>query len=171
MATFEVSDAFEVPVSFWPNKARYVDFDALKSCEDIEQPFCDFLTLKGVYVFSMRTGGGTLPWYVGKSEKSTFLREAFNHRNRNALNELLNSMRGTLLINFITQSTFRGKPNLSNIGEIENLLIGHASERNSNLLNVQGRLKKPNFTIKNLYNSGKGKKSEHERRFGELMGL
>lgn len=32
----------------------------------------------GIYIFSIRAGGGIIPWYVGKAEKQSFSKECFN---------------------------------------------------------------------------------------------
>lgn len=128
------------------------------------------LKAKGVYIFSLRAGKGSKPWYVGKSEKMDFLREAFNTRNINAMNNLMNDRKGTLELTFVTQVASRGKPNLSQIGEIENFLIGLASDRNHELLNVQGKLGF-NWSIKGVIGSGRGRRSVDQQAFVDLVGL
>lgn len=170
MATFKVSVPFRVPMRSYGKKGSLIDSEKLKKlASDEHSDFGKLLGKKGVYVFAIRAGRGCKPWYVGKTERADFLREAFNNRNLVALNEQVMSRKGTLEVTFVTQTG--GKPNLTNIREIESLLIGHASERNSALLNVQGKLKKPAFVIKNLYNSGSGRRSSHEVEFGNLIGF
>ena len=171
MATFSVSDFFDVPISAHKNGAKFIDISALKTESKTESDLAKILSLRGVYVFSIRAGKGRRPWYVGKSEKSTFLKEAFNERNQNGLNAHINNHKGTLQINFITQERTPGKPNLKQIAEIEYLLIGYAANRNPNLLNKNNKNQDYEFVIKNVYNSGSGKPSNREREFKSLMGL
>ena len=171
MAKFYVSESFRVPVKIYEKGGRTIDNDQLKEIAKTESEFGDFLNRNGVYIFSIRAGRGCKPWYVGKSEKSNFLGEAFNTRNRTALNDLIMSRKGTLEISFVTQEYVRGKPNARNIGEIEYLLIGHAAERNSDLLNVQNKYQSDDFSIKNVYNDGKKAKTKAEKEFRALMGL
>ena len=171
MAIFVVSDFFTVPISKQKSGAKLIDVDALKDESKSDSVFGKLLAANGVYVFSIKAGRGRKPWYVGKSEKSTFLKEAFNERNKNALAHLINNRKGTLQVSFCTQAKSRGKPNLKQIGEIEYLLIGHAAERNSALLNKQNKLQIDDFCIKNIYNSGAGKAASHEKAFKSLIGL
>ena len=166
MATFEISDEFRIPIKFAKNGAKSFDRDQIKQMAQDN----DLFQQKGIYVFSIRAGRGMIPWYVGKTEKQDFLREAFNIRNERLLSEVINNQKGTLFVQFITQQRSRGKPNMSQIGEIEYFLIGHASERNKNLLNNNGR-KTAKWSIKGVYNSGKGKPSKLQSDFCRLMGI
>lgn len=166
MAEFEVSESFLVPMRKASSGARLIDTAAVKELAAIEP----LLLAKGVYVFSVRAGRGCKPWYVGKSEKMDFLREAFNPRNVNNLNNLMNDRKGTLEVTFVTQVASRGKPNLSQIGEIELTLIGQASERNHELLNVQGALGRK-WTIRGIYGAGRGRTSATQLAFIDLLGI
>jgi hypothetical protein len=171
VATFEVSDFIPVPMERQKSGGRGIDVDAIKRMMEDDENLADLLNSNGVYVFSVKAGRGRKPWYVGKSEKSTFLKEALNPRNLVLLNSLVNNRRGTLELTLITQAKARGKPNLSQISEIEYLLIGHAAERNHGLLNNHYSNQGDKFTLKNIYNSGAGKRSKREQAFKDLMGL
>ncbi len=166
MATFELSNEYDVPIKIAKNGAKSFDREKIKQWAKEEE----LLGLKGVYIFSIRAGRGVKPWYVGKTEKQNFLKEAFNPRNAGALYDVINNQKGTLVIQFITQVRSRGVPNMRQVGEIEFFLIGHASERNKNLLNNNG-VKKSDWVIKGVYNSGRGKRTKRQIEFCKLMGI
>ena len=172
MAQFEVSEFY--PINMEKNKSgsRSIDTNFIKnSLKANKTEFEKLLNSNGVYVFSTKAGKGRKPWYVGKAVRRNFGKEAFNARNCLALNKVVNNRKGTLEVSFITQSRSRGKPNLSQISEIEYLLIGHAAERNRELLNIQNINQTDKFSIKNVYNSGRGRSNTYEADFKKLMGL
>jgi len=172
MAQFEVSEFYPVTMEISKSGRRTIDGGFIKnSLKSNESEFEKLLNSNGVYVFSTKAGRGRKPWYVGKAIKMNFGKEAFNSRNCLALNKVIDNRKGTLEVSFITQSRARGKPNLSQISEIEYLLIGHAAERNSELLNIQNKNQTDKFSIKNIYNSGRGRSNSHETDFKKLMGL
>ena len=59
----------------------------------------------GIYIFSIRTGGGTLPWYVGKSEKTGFIRECFQSHKIKHYDNCIASRKGTPLLTLIPKLT------------------------------------------------------------------
>lgn len=172
MAAFAFSGFYKVPIETSNKGYRSIDELTIKrAAKANDDEFGKVLNKNGVYVFSLKISQGRKPWYVGKSVKSSFARESFNARNCLALNKLMNSKKGTLEISFVSQQKVRGKPNLREISEIEYLLIGHAAERNRELLNKHYTNQDDTFSIKNIYNSGRGKPGKSESEFKKLMGL
>ena len=172
MATFVFSGFYDVPIETIKKGSRFVDDKTIKAAmKKGEDEWGKVLSKNGVYTFSIRAGKGRKPWYVGKSVKSNFGKEAFNTRNCLALSKLINSRKGSLEVSFLSQQKVRGNPNLREISEIEYLLIGHAAERNSELLNKHNTNQDDTFEIKNIYNSGKKKPSKCEAEFIKLMGI
>ncbi|MEO0382217.1 MAG: hypothetical protein AAF234_01585 [Pseudomonadota bacterium] len=170
MATFEVSKIYEVPVARQKSGGREIELARLKLVADEDAELKTLLESKGVYVFTLKAGKGRKPWYVGKSERSTLLKEGFNSRNILSLNSLINSRKGTLEVSFVTELRKRGKPNLREIGEIEYMLIGAAAERNHDLLNKH-HVAGDTFKIRNIYNSGAGKRSNQQAAFADIFGM
>jgi len=108
----------------------YIDGLA-KQSTDLMKPGC--------YVFACRSPGGSLPIYVGQAAKNIF-DEAFNDRNvKNVNNYLSHRLRGKIEIYIIHQSKVHGDTgNKTCIDDIEDFLIGWASRRNAELLNIHG---------------------------------
>ena len=95
----------------------------------------------GCYVFARKTGGGTLPWYVGQACRRSMLGESLNSENRGKYNEVLDE-KGTPLLFAIPALTpggkFRKRPKaggLDSLDFLERWLIAAALERNHNLIN------------------------------------
>lgn len=106
----------------------------------------------GCYVFAIRAGKGYTPWYVGKTSRLTFEKEAFTPRNVDMMNDVLAAGKGTLVLFLI--STGRAKTNDKHVDEIETWLIGQALVANAELKNVQ-KTKKPEWVIGGLKCPGK----------------
>jgi len=96
----------------------------------------------GCYVFSIRTGGGSLPWYVGKTEIG-FRNECFQAHKLKYYNKALAARVGSpvlFLIPKITPANHRfahRSTGNSDIEFLENYLIGRALVRNDGLMNKQ----------------------------------
>ena len=77
---------------------------------------------------------------------------------------------GTLLLFTVNRVKTPGKPNVSNIREIETFLIGTAEGRNPELINKRTP---PDvlWSIKGVYNCGPGKPDKAAIAFKEMMGL
>lgn len=97
----------------------------------------------GCYVFTIRAGRGTLPWYVGKTEQRTFSKECLIDRNILMLNDLLhNRLRGRPELFLLPQVTPGGgfvsptKSKKPPIDFLESMLIGMGVQRNKDLVNI-----------------------------------
>lgn len=75
MTTFEVSGPHEIPVDRLPNADRVTDDESKKKqfFSNVPHEGGDAI---GCYIFAMRTGGGTDPWYVGMTTRG-FCKECF----------------------------------------------------------------------------------------------
>lgn len=167
MADWYVSGPHEVPLVSARKGARFIDETRLDELCELCPELADG---NGVYVFAMRTGGGTVPIYVGMTQAANLIDEIFNPRNLNSVNQYINGQNGTLLLFTVTRVKTPGKPNLSNIREIETFLIGTAEGRNPELINKRTP---PDvlWSIKGVYNCGPGKPDRAAIAFKEMMGL
>jgi hypothetical protein len=135
MVQYVVKGPFSVPLRRGVSGGTYVDEerlnDLLSQSPDITKPGC--------YVFSCTSPRGSLPVYVGQATRNLFA-ESFNARNINNLNTYLSyRKRGGIELYIIHQSLVKGgMGNRTCIDDIEDFLIGYASRRNANLINIHG---------------------------------
>jgi hypothetical protein len=136
MVQFVVKGPFEVPLRKGVSGGTYVDEARL---EEVLAESPDHLKKPGCYVFACTAPRGSLPVYVGQASKNIF-REAFNPRNVNNINNYLSyRKRGRIDLYVIHQNAVKGDTgNKGCIDDIEDFLIGYASRRNCNLLNIHG---------------------------------
>jgi hypothetical protein len=163
MAVFHVSQLFEVPIIRGSKGYRQVD--AKLSRELLKE----WSIAKGCYVFSLRAGRGIKPIYVGKTD-SNLCNEALNNRNLKNLNSFLNERKGSLVLQFLYEAPRKGKYSKKRIDDLEKMLIGFASRRNPNLLNVKRR-ENSVVRIKGVLNSEAGKPSRAESMLRSTLGL
>lgn len=167
MADWYVSGPHEVPLVAAKKGARFIDETRLDELCELCPELAD---ANGVYVFAMRTGGGTVPIYVGMTQAAKLIDEIFNPRNLNSVNQYINGQNGTLLLFTVSRVKTPGKPNVSNIREIETFLIGTAEGRNPELINKRTP-PDVSWSIKGVYNPGPGKPDKAAIAFKEMMGL
>jgi hypothetical protein len=135
MVQFVVKGPFDVPLRKGVSGGTYVDEarleDLLAQSPDLSKPGC--------YVFSCTAPRGSLPVYVGQASKNIF-KESFNPRNVNNINNYLSyRKRGRIELYIIHQNSVKGQTgNKLCIDDIEDFLIGYASRRNANLINIHG---------------------------------
>ena len=126
---------------------------------------------RGCYVFAFRVGKGYKPVYVGKATKG-FEQECFAHHKiashyYPALHRLAN--RPPVMF-FICQEVRKGKPNESEIRDIESFLTKLAAAKNPDLSNVKGK-KLPEWSIQGVVRSGKGKPTGAAKALKKMLGL
>ena len=167
MADWYVSGPHEVPLVSAKKGARFIDETRLDEICELCPELADE---NGVYVFAMRSGGGTVPIYVGMTQARKLIVEVFNPRNLNSVNQYINGQNGTLVLFTVTRVKTPGKPNLSNILEIETFLIGAAEGRNADLINKRTP-PDVSWAIKGVYNSGPGRADKAALAFKEMMGM
>ena len=130
----------------------------------------------GCYIFSIRAGRGSLPWYVGKAEKQSFRKECFAPHKLNIYNEQVASRKGTPLLTLVTRFNPSGSysgPRSSGYNDIpflENMLIGLAVQRNPELANARNTKFMREMVIPGVLNSPKGKNPSRVNEFKELVG-
>jgi hypothetical protein len=166
MADWYASGPLDVPLVS-ERSGRFIDETRLDELCEVCPELADG---NGVYVFAMRSGGGTLPIYVGMTEARKLVDEIFSDRNQKNVNRYINRQTGTLVLFVITRVKTPGKPNMSNIREIETFLIGAAEGRNSDLINKRTP-PDVNWSIKGVYNPGPGKPDRAAIAFKEMMGM
>ncbi|MCY4048688.1 MAG: hypothetical protein OXF24_03785 [Hyphomicrobiales bacterium] len=163
MANFIVKGPFNVPMTKLPLKGKDIDKDRLESlkkeCPTLEKPGC--------YVFSLQSGRGSKPLYVGKTLRTIF-QEAFN--DKNVLGIIRKLGHGTLQIWTVTQTT-RGPLPKKMIDEIEKMLIPWASERNPDLINKHHKKKSENWSIEGVVGSKQGPRGKTANDFRKMIGI
>lgn len=167
MVQFVVKGPIDVPMRTGQHGAKSIDDDELnellKSNSDLSKPGC--------YVFVCKSSAGSLPIYVGKAEKKTIFDESFNFRNKYNLNNYFQKrLRGVLQLYIIHQVSVRNSQGSPVISEVEEFLIGMASRRNSNLINIHGT-KPEGWSIAGIKNNGKGKPDNSASEFKKMMGI
>lgn len=131
----------------------------------------------GVYVFALRTGGGTRPWYVGKAERQAFRKECLQSGKLVNYTSVSVAKKGTPLLYLIAHMTPKGafrRPTTRKrpaIRSLEELLIGVALSRNPNLLNIQKTKMYKELSIEGVMNSNKKGSSKAARGLKKVLGF
>jgi len=111
----------------------------------------------GIYTFVMQSGGGLMPWYLGKAELLPFKKEVFAHHKLVHYNDVTIEKRGTPYIYLIPRVSPKNrlcKPGTNkSIRFLETLLIGMALQRNPNLKNVSGTALLKTLQVHGVINS------------------
>lgn len=130
----------------------------------------------GCYVFSVRAGRGTLPWYVGLAERQSFRKECFTHHKITHYNNAIAARKGTPLLTLVAKYTPGGKlvrptgGRHRDVQHLETMLIGNCLGRNGKLLNVKDTKLLREMVVPGLLNSPKGKPSAPIQAFKALIG-
>jgi hypothetical protein len=132
MASFTVVGPALIPVRIGRGGGRSVDRDAL---DDFwENAGC--ADRIGCYVFGIRSGGGTLPYYAGRTVNS-FANECFTADKLTKYHYVLMDVaRGRPVMYFAVLDVTRGRPNETAIRALEERLIGLGTQRNPRMANV-----------------------------------
>ena len=165
MSTFRISGPFKVPVESLPN-GRMVSNDLGTFWEDSEAG-----SSRGCYVFAIRAGKGYTPVYVGKTTKS-FGQECFTPHKlaKHYGPALLQYKRGSPVMFFVVQDVQRGRPNVTDIAELEKFLIRVGVSRNPGLSNASGT-KQEAWSIPGVLRGGRGKPNRAAQEFKRLLDL
>jgi len=168
VASFTVTGPFEIPTRVGRTGARHVDSRALD--EFWEVAGCDERI--GCYVFGIRSGRGTIPHYVGRTTAS-FEGECFQQHKIGKYNDvLLDTLKGTPVMYFVTLDRGRGRPNETAIFALEERLIALGKQRNPELKNISGT-KETAITVHRVMGAGRvqGAPRIPERRFKAMMAI
>lgn len=156
---YEVSEPFEIPRS-----NRLVDKGQLRQFWDSvaahsQDPLGHAI---GCYVFSLKSGGGVRPWYVGRSTKQIFMKECFAPHKLWHYNEVLASYGKctpylTLVVKRTPKNKFakvsKAKGAHKDIKFLEQHLIGLCLDRNPDLRNVKDTSFLRNMVVPGVINS------------------
>ena len=122
---------------------------------------------KGCYVFAIRGGRSTIPWYVGKTTRG-FASEAFtDHKQNKYSHALIHVKKGTPILFLLVSQQKKGKPNGKAIGELELDLINAAFQVNDLLQNDRG-IDAPIYEIEGI--GSQGKPSKARQTFVNMIG-
>jgi hypothetical protein len=69
--------------------------------DNVNQTRGDLSKACGCYIFCLSSGGGLMPWYVGKAETQNFDREVFSHHKLTHYNNIVTGKQGTPYIYLI----------------------------------------------------------------------
>lgn len=136
----------------------------------------------GCYVFAVRTGGGTKPWYVGKAVRQSFKRECLTQDKVTKYNSVLQTLeRGTPLL-YLYGRVKPGRTRFSapsttehrDVPYLEKMLIALALGRNKDLVNKRETTLLRNMIVPGLLNSEPGRPASGQgwatAELGEVMG-
>jgi hypothetical protein len=154
------------------NKAVNRAIEAKKSFwDEVETKVPDLPTACGCYLFAIQAGKGFTPWYVGLAEKG-FQKECLTGHKFGIYTDVLNSGSGTPILFFIARLTNKknifAKPSKNGRNDIkflENMLIGTAIVKNSELKNKKQTKYLRNMRVPGVINTPKRKQFNSERDF------
>jgi len=141
---FKIFGPFRVP----QQENRHIAKDLFQFWETVDEKskFAGLPDSCGCYVFALSpSGGGTSPWYVGKTNKAGFRKECFQHSKRSYYNDkIADYKRAKPLLFLIARQTPKGslssptKHGWREIDKLEDMLIGIALQKNPELCNIHG---------------------------------
>lgn len=165
----EVSEAFEVGCErAKKGSAKRIAQQDCKTFWNTEANH--YATKQGCYVFGLRAGKGCTPWYVGKTKDQSFKKECFGHFQLHKYNDVLFRHNGTPVIYFVAGSGNKNVLPKRIINELEHFLIQQGRYANPNIRNT-AHAKEPEWGIKGVIRSGKGKPDTQSKNFCKMMGL
>jgi hypothetical protein len=120
----------------------------------------------GCYVFSLRTGRGLMPFYVGQS-KTGFRHECFTDDKICHYHETIVDHCGTPFMFFLVKHSGPNAILETCLNQVENYLIQLASQRNPHLENV----KRVAWSVHGIFNSPRGQPSHSAKQLRRLLGI
>jgi hypothetical protein len=133
MNIYKISGPFDIPV----HKGKGGKFIGDEQVQEFWNTHPQFRKRRGCYIFGVKAPRGYSPGYVGKAAK-TFEQEVFTlHKLNHYHGFLADYGKGKPVMFFILSPRQRGKPNASQITEVERYLIELASTANEDLRNVR----------------------------------
>jgi len=125
---------------------------------------------RGCYVFSMQTGRGWTPGYVGMTKKN-FKQEVFGSHQLTRYYEFMSTYKkGRPVLFFVLAAQAQGKPNNSKIRAVEKYLIDLGLTVNPDLLNKKDT-KPPGWGIQGVIRGVKGNVSAGTTPFRQMLGI
>jgi hypothetical protein len=132
----------------------------------------------GCYIFATPAQGSALPWYVGKTEKASFKKEAFQPPKlklyQKALNGQKREMSELYLIAKITPAdkfrrASKNKVGVRSIRKLEELLIGVCLLKNSELVNKSLAKNLKNIQVPGYMNDADIERSQGAENLAKLL--
>jgi hypothetical protein len=166
MASFTVVGPVVVPVVTGPG-GKSVDTSSTQIQKFWNAAGCGGKA--GCYVFGIRHGRGTIPYYAGKTTKK-LAGECFQSHKLTKYHKALTSVaKGTPVMFFLVPAATRGRVNSTAIKSLEERLIGLGVKRNPDMTNIHGT-KKTEIVIKGVAGSGRGKPTKSASAFRKMVG-
>ncbi len=166
MATFTVVGPAVIPTLSGRGGGRSVDRDGL--AEFWETADCG--NRIGCYVFGIRSGRGTLPYYAGRT-RAAFERECFTADKLTKYHYVLTGVaRGKPVMFFAILDVARGRLNTKAVAALEERLIGLGLRRNDGMANVSGT-REDDLTVRGVMGDGRGRPTSAASAFRSMMGL
>ena len=185
---FKIFGPFDIPLDegheTWLESADTKNF--WNQVVNLDQP--GLSNACGVYIFGMRgaenlqkgVASKTLPWYVGKAEKQSFLRECFTGRNMNIFNKVITQTykgRGTpflfLLARIEKDNETFSEPTTDNypgVAFVEKMMIQMGMGVNTDIVNTSFTADAKRTIIPGILNS-KGRDSKQTKEFMSIFGI
>ena len=185
MVTFQVFGPFDVDCEISRRGRRALPRKVItkevirKFWESVAAEHAHIASKKGCYVFALRAGRGSMPWYVGKTEKSarTLKQEVFDREKLAKYRTILKrSRRRSPEIYLVVRSEQQGRLGRA-IDDLETVLIWAAFHRNKGLLNKRKRETHParlirivsSIAIAKLLNGGPGAPDAEAASFDAML--
>ena len=167
MATFDVVGPIVIPTERRRTGTRVIDLDGLGDFWDEAE--CG--DRPGCYVFAIRHGRGTMPYYAGRTF-GTLEGECFEmHKLRKYDRVLADTVRGTPVMYLVPLVRTRGRVNETAIESLEDTLIKVGLERNDKMANISGS-RTLDIVVRGVWETGRrGRRSESATKFAETMGI
>ena len=164
---------FEIPYQLNAKKVkRIAQPEQAKFIESLNDEYPGLLEKQGVYIFCLRAGKGTLPWYVGKAGRS-LMQEILTSDKLVKYNSILfDRTRGVPVFYFVAPKGRGKQVHGKYLPLIEETLIARAYQRNRNLANI--RLVSGETWVIDGVMGGVGRRrtlAEEEREFSRIMGI
>jgi hypothetical protein len=164
---------FEIPIE----ENEVAKFELNDFWKSIEARHPNLQDAVGCYIFAIHSRSLVRPWYVGKTEKASFKKEAFQlHKLELYRNILKIRKRGISHLYLIARITpagkFRraGKSGIESIRKLEELLIGACLIKNAKLANKSITKHLKEIQVPGYMNETPGARSLEAKHLAQLLG-
>jgi hypothetical protein len=165
MTTFEVRGPYLVELEWGKNGTRFVS----NNQPDLKEK-CVSFKRRGCYIFARKSGRGEMPIYVGKTDRQTVIKKAFDPLNIKKIDKWLVQQRQKKLVIYTITQFGRGKTSASGIEQMETELIAFARARNKHLINKK-KMAEPKWSIAGLIRARQGKPSAPAASIRKVLGM
>ncbi len=177
---FKVYGPFEIPLEK-PKKIPVIPKDLTDFWDSVERREEGLAYAKGVYVFAIRSSGGSRPkpWYVGKTNKQVFSKECFRAGKRNHYHTAIaNYQKGKPVMFLIPKFTkdekdskFSRSSGGRDIDFMEKYFIAAALKVNDELCNKMDTRFVREIELPGFFNSGPGDPGKPARELRQALKL